>query len=353
MGSRPVESAGVDDETGETLVITSPGELVASIPGLLGFMPSNLSLVVLCTGGPVIRLDVPELDDPEMIPVSWWAVDVLRDFCLREDVDDMHVVLVHDGCCTPGEDQDAALELIDSLYFWVEQTGCRVAGVIGVDRIATGLPWRDLSIVGNGQWGGFQEDPESTQAAMGRVMSGSVGYSSREEVAQLYARRDEGVGPGPRRGYRRPSDATAEREIALLRDAARDVESGARVDDARLATVGRCLRSKRVRDEMLLDLFRRPLGAVDGRRELWWGVARRMPQAERAEALVLLGTAAYLSGEGVHASSAFDCAIEANPDCRLALLLSRALRQGVPPDRLRSWFSDLAGQSGPDPREPT
>ncbi|MCT2077800.1 DUF4192 domain-containing protein, partial [Dietzia cinnamea] len=118
-------------------------------------------------------------------------------------------------------------------------------------------------------------------------------------------------------------------------DAARRLGVGEEVDDDELATIGRDLLVIAVRDEIYRRLAQRGLGDRDGRRLVWWAVARRRPARERSVALLLLGAASYFAGSGVHAWSALSAAVDADPGNNLARLLLQGLHHGMAPERLR------------------
>ena len=110
---------------------------------------------------------------------------------------------------------------------------------------------------------------------------------------------------------------------------------GESVDDDELAGIGRDLLVIAVRDEIYRRLAQRGLGDGDGRRLVWWAVARRRPGRERSVALLLLGAAAYFDGSGVHAWSALSAALDADAGNSLARLLIDSLHAGLSPERLR------------------
>lgn len=142
---------------------------------------------------------------------------------------------------------------------------------------------------------------------------------------------------GPPRvdGARRVAEAVVAEAVERHDDAARRLEVGESVDDDELAGIGRDLLVIAVRDEIYRRLAQRGLGDGDGRRLVWWAVARRRPGRERSVALLLLGAAAYFDGSGVHAWSALSAALDADAGNSLARLLIDSLHAGLSPERLR------------------
>lgn len=185
------ERAG-SGQTGDraTVVISSPEELIASIPAMLGFPPGPGSVVVMCgetadgRQGPVVRMDVAGLiedsstvgdldDDPA--PIDEGAARGLAHFCAREGVSGVHLVVVHTDCVDGygaglrAEDAAAAFE------FWLGSVGTQVIAAYGVGEFTAGAPWVDLF----GMERGVQLDPDSTEIAAVHAFDGRVRAASR------------------------------------------------------------------------------------------------------------------------------------------------------------------------------
>lgn len=370
----------IDDDGADgraTVVISSPEELIASIPAMLGFPPGRGSVVVLCGEtadggqGPVVRMDVDGLlgagrgdpDDDELLDgdddVDGYhdggpddasvgrsnpAVDPgpargLAQFCAREGIGSVHLVVVHEDCV---EDYHAGLRAEDAasaFEYWLGVAGTEVAAAYGVGEFAEGAPWVDLF----GMVRGVQLDPDSTQIAAVHAYGGRVRAGSRDEIDRMYLVRDADacdedpheLGPPRVDGARRVAEAVVAEAVERHDDAARRLEVGESVDDDELAGIGRDLLVIAVRDEIYRRLAQRGLGDGDGRRLVWWAVARRRPGRERSVALLLLGAAAYFDGSGVHAWSALTAALDADAGNSLARLLIDSLHAGLSPERLR------------------
>lgn len=374
---------GMDDRP--TVVISSPEELIASIPAMLGFPPGTGSVVVMCgttadgRQGPVVRMDVDGLldgspatsyagnpyraglyradryggdpyggdpygGDPydDSDDESGWPPGLgaelpargLAQFCSREGVAGVHLVVVHEDCADGASAGLRAEDAAAAFEYWLGMVGTRVIAAYGVGEFAEGARWVDLF----GMVGGVQLDPDATEIAAVHAFDGRVRAGSRDEIAQLYLARDPDAcdidphGTDPVE-LERPTAVT--RAVAAHDRAVDLLEAGEKVDDDELARVGEALLDIAVRDEVYRRLAHRGLGHDDGRRLLWWAVARRRPGRERSVALVLLGAAAYFAGSGVHARSALEAAVGADPRNSLARLLLHGLEQGLAPERLR------------------
>lgn len=350
-GERRGRRTGAAVPASGAVVISSPEELVASVPSILGFTPPEDSLVLLCgettTGrpGPVIRVDVPGLlrghdgfvgeppgceADPELDPGPG---RFLADYCERHGVLSAHLVLVHERCA---EDPEAALRARDAaeaVTMWLSLAGTAVPGAVGVGAFRGGEPWIDL---GDGRIG-EQMDPDATHLAAVYALEGRVRQDSREDVAELYRTRDADACDAET--GRRPSDRIQSRTVDrwLRRHDAlvRVLAEGGTPDEAELAAVAGALRAVPIRDALVAELAARPLADDDPRRDLWWAIARRRPPTERSIGLTLLGAGSYFDGGGVHAAAALTAACEADPANRLARLMLQAVLVGIDPEEVR------------------
>lgn len=349
-----------------TVVISSPEELIASVPAMLGFPPGPGSVVLICGEtsdggqGPVVRVDANGLlaerevgyeddfgdcglgddddyyDDDNPDRSDLVDVDVARGiarFCAREGVTGVHLVVVHEGCAEFFGAHRRAADTADVFGYWLGTAGTEVSAAYGVGEFAGDAPWTDLF----GMLSGSQMDPGCTEIAAVYAFEGRVRAGSREEIEQLYRQRDGDAcdvdSPG-NTSFRLVGAEAVNAAVALHEDAVRRVGAGEEIPDSALAEVGAALLDIAVRDEVYGGLARRR-NDDDGRRPLWWALARRRPARERSVALTLLGAAAYFSGGGVHARSALAAALDADPTNTLAGLLLTGLDNGLSPDRLR------------------
>lgn len=330
------------------MVITSPEELIASLPAMLGFPPGPGSVVVMCedtadgTPGPVVRMDAdgllvdrPDLDDDEdPAVVDEGAACGLAHFCSREGVAAVHLVVVHEECADRDAAAQRAKDAADVFVYRLGMVGTRVKAAFGIGEFAAGAGWVDLF----GMIGGVQSDPDSTEIAAVYAFDGRLRAGSREEIESMYRQRDpDACDVEPERGtpVRLGGRSAVAGAVARHDDAVRRMEAGEEIDDDTLTDIGSALLDFAVRDEVYGRLARRGLADEDGRRSLWWALARRRPGRERSVALTLLGASAYFSGSGVHARAALTAALVANPRNNLAGLILTGLDNGLAPERLR------------------
>lgn len=351
---------GMDDRA--TVVISSAEELIASIPAMLGFPPGTGSVVVMCgktadgRQGPVVRMDVDGLvdaeraftDSPDPHDGSSYDDDLdrppelgaempargLAQFCSREGVSGVHLVVVHEDCADGSCAGLRAEDVAAAFEYWLGMVGTRVVAAYGVGEFARGARWVDLF----GMVGGVQMDPDATEIAAVHAFGGRVRAGSRDEIDQLYLARDPDacdIDPHGRGPVELEGDDAVGRAVAAHDGAAERLGAGEEPGDDELARIGEALLDIAVRDEVYRRLAHRALGDGDGRRLLWWTLARRRPGRERSVALLLLGAGAYFAGSGVHARSALEAAVSADAGNSLARLLIHGLEQGLAPERLR------------------
>ncbi|MGC4932723.1 DUF4192 domain-containing protein [Gordonia sp. DT30] len=73
---------------------------------------------------------------------------------------------------------------------------------------------------------------------------------------------------------------------------------------------------------------------------LWRMLTRRLQGTGKASAATLLAHLHYIGGEGAYAGVSLDCALDADPDWALAVLLDQALRSGAQPALLWEMIDD-------------
>jgi hypothetical protein len=330
--------------TPRTLRVSTPADLLALVPGLLGFHPEES--VVLVTVGPArdpfhARVDLP--DDP--VGVEDLA-GYLGEVAGRHGVTQVAVVVYSPDA---GLAEALGRELSDRL----EGAGAELVVLLRAD----GERWWALH---SRPEAGPEEEPDdpgtpydvSSHPIMARtVAEGTVVLGSRRELA------DSLVGADPAEVDRVAglADEVATRLLpgggdTPLRErlalegrwvrhrVCRYLADGQRLDShdvARLATLVSV--STEVRDVAWAEMRHDNAGQhVD----LWRDVVRRVPVDVRAAPAALLGFAAWISGAGALAWCAVDAAQEADPDYGLATLLGKALTAAVPPSTWQPFPRD-------------
>jgi hypothetical protein len=320
-----------------TLRIKNPGDLVASVPLLLGFHPEE-SAVLLTVGGAT---------DPFFARVD-----------LPSGPDDVEVV-VEDLCEVAGRH---GLRSVALVLFTDDATAARLVHDAFVDGLATRAVDVQLAVRADGtRWyplSGLRGDPDEGEEydltthpfTLQAMVEGRVIHASRTALGESLLPADPGevervgaavehagdrlvaasrhpLGPPDSEGARRHLVAEGRWVQQRVRRLLADVgEGGLSDEDAGRLLVG--LLSIEVRDvawaEMTRDNARRHV-------DLWRDVVRRAPRDVLAPPATLLAFAAWLAGDGALAWCALDRAKEADPDYSMAMLVERALTCAVPP----------------------
>lgn len=297
------------------LVVNSPDELVAAIPHVLGFTPSDSAVVVpLSKELPVARLDLPtsarDVDD---------FLDALTGPYARHATTGSAVAVV---CFT----EDAALAEAVS-----EQLAQRFqfVGVATKLRLAAGSErWQDLDVGTGG--------PVTAQAAL-RVASEAVVAGVAAPVATRSELGASLVGDrtpvaaclSSARIDAAASTPTAERSWAT--DRCQQFENdGIRLSDSDSARMLLAMQATSTRDALWEAAT---VDNASAHTALWSDLVRRAPDEVRAAPAALCGFASWLNGDGARAWCALDQIPAGNP-YPLAAVVATVLQEGLSP---REW----------------
>ncbi|MFD3745119.1 DUF4192 domain-containing protein [Nocardia sp. NPDC058633] len=326
--------------------VDEPGELIAALPAMLGFVPERSLVVAVLrevAGGAaeaieaVVRFDLDVATDTRLLDQF---IACLGSICLREEATGVLAVFVEDRAEFEGEEVLRAAELIDVLA----EDGLAVRGAWSVPAIAAGQRYHSVF----GTFGtGVVADPSSSIVAVSHVLQGKQIRGSRHEMTALMlpddllsarVRAQLGAAHARYRGglmaATRAGNAAAYQRRALewvLWQIA-DTASGAPRADRELARLAATLRDRPIRDAM----YGLALGDhAEAAERLWAQLARATPGSDRAEAAALLGFSAYLRGDGPFAGVAIAAAVAADAEHSMAVLLETSLQTGLRPERLR------------------
>jgi hypothetical protein len=327
--------------------VRGPGELVAAVPVLLGFRPTNSLVLVGSTGGTprhvglTLRVDLPPPDEVDTVCRA--AADALT--AGRPTGAD--VVVVGGGRVGAGPPRpDVAVAVATALGGF----DIRAWSVVWVPEIAAGSSW---SCYGPCGCRGPVPDPASTAIAAAAVAGGRVIRGSRADLAREVSPAD------PDRLQRR--DELLDRELAAVARAGDGdlvgeevaghrtvleaaVEAAARgrldLDDATVLALAAALRVREVH-ELALALCTGPRAAAA--EQLWAALARETPDPEAAEPAALLALSALARGDGALANVALDRARQAWPGHRFSDVLGAAVAERVAPAQLGHWLAASRG----------
>ncbi len=320
----------------ESVVRLSGGQgIVAAIPQLLGFVPTDSLVLVCLTGprsrvGPVVRVD--------LFPPG--STDVIRQLT-------QHAVRYADSAVVVCYDDAGRPACLDPVLAALARGGVPVVGALcvlgGVIREAAtaramaadpGIPLLD------------QADTQAQQLTAATVLAGRRVLATRAELAASIA------GPeGPADDALRTTLTDArDRFAAILTESPRNLtlplsvaldEAFARVVSEDRSPSG--VSASAAADLIVLvghtgcrdQLVARAVGRGDASViPALISVARRCPRDRAAEICAVLAAAAYRFGDGALAQCAVDRTLESEPSHRLGNLLRAAFTAGIPPGSL-------------------
>ncbi|GAB2552354.1 DUF4192 domain-containing protein [Nocardia heshunensis] len=334
--------------------LRAPGDLIAAVPAMLGFMPERSLVVTVLGADPqspqlavvevVTRMDV---DNPGRAATGV-LVDEVANVCVRHQAT-AALALIVDDRATPPESRHPGVrgrkhrDLVAALEHRLDAVEVPLTGAWAVRAIGAELPWWSLSDSGSQ---GLQPDPATSLVTLRHVLEGRPLRGSRRELTEVLAvdpvMREATAAAIPialaasaRRSARlaEHGDTALElrRQMCRVLRYLELVEAGARLTSGQVADVSVALRDKELRDMT----FAFVIGPhAPGAEALWLQLARALPDPDRAEAAALLGYCAYVRGDGPLAGVALDAALSADPQHRMANLLECGLRTGMRPERL-------------------
>ncbi|MEV4117352.1 DUF4192 domain-containing protein [Micromonospora sp. NPDC049645] len=322
------------------LAVRSPADLIAAVPYLLGFHPTDSVVAVALHGRQIIFAARADLPEPSTDPggLAGHLAGVIR----RQGAEAATVV----GYGQP----DRVTPAVDAVRNALNVTGLHVLDAL---RVTDGRWWSYLCTEPDCcPPEGRRYDPSANAVTASAVSAGQVALPDR---AALVAQ----VAPvhGPARDAARAATLRAERRLAELLEQAPDSDllGGRALRSAGVAAVREAQRRQR-RGERLdddevawLSLLMTHLPVrdhawerTDGRDRdiaLWTDVLRRAEPEVAAAPGALLAFAAWRAGQGALAAVAIERTLTLHPDYSLAVLLDDLLRRGVPPSELDGWPS--------------
>jgi hypothetical protein len=326
------------------LQLRSPHDVIAAVPYLLGFHPSD-SLVAVGADGPqgtcAMRLDLPPDDcEPDHVTdAAEHLAGLLSQHRFR------HAVLVGYGA------PDRVAPIMASARDALTAGGVEVLETLRVDG---GRYWScDCSVPECCPPEGTPYDVSASPIAAQATLAGRVALTGRDELARSVAP----IGGVTRQSMQRATHRAEGRFLRWVADCGdaalvqqrvvdeglpyvRDlIARGGLPSDDEVAWLGVLLTHLRIRDEAWV---RTDVDQLD----LWRDVLRRVEKPYAAAPACLTAYAAYLSGDGALANVALDRALASDPDYSMAGLLRDMMFAGVPPAhaRLRMTPESLADE---------
>ncbi|MDO9485161.1 MAG: DUF4192 domain-containing protein [Actinomycetota bacterium] len=319
-------------------VLRSPDHLIAAIPFLLGFRPRASVVIVWIDSGTIAltqRVDWPAAGAGASL--DSWASSVIH--AARHVQAHGAVLLGYPGDPEQAFSTALTLPLSALSRVWTD-SDCEVLDAILVLDDCWHCAETDDGTLA---WSARAFDLQiSAEVSDDFMYSGWSFMASREEVCAEFA--DPSRPPevsvleleqqAQARTFAQSAELEQWRDEVICRIST-SLTTGTMPGAERAEfTVG--LRDIRVRDAVLWHLA----GELDANTALiaLRGLVRGLPEGHRAPAATVAGICAWLTGDGVRASAAIEIALADEPEYGLALLVSTALLNGLPP---RTWQSTM------------
>ncbi len=294
--------------------ITGPADLIASIPALIGFTPTDSILIVGLADGALL-------------------------FSMRVDIDAAAptVAAGQVGATITGNGATNVIILAVSPHQQKAETvahvvaamlaadGIPIARQLHTPQITPGSPWHCIE---TGQHGTLA-DPQATVYAAEKVYAGGSTRSTRHEIEHELDPIGTPIATEPADTLHTDPFAA----IATLARLAAEHAAGTPLADSDAATIGALLVDTPNRDAALGLLVSDDRDAIGA---LCAAAARRLAGPARSAAATIYAAARYIAGDGTRAGIAIDAALTADPDNRLAALIDLSLTHGAPPALIRA-----------------
>lgn len=319
------------------LKVNSPADVLAVVPYLIGFHPSD-SLVVMGIGGRrfevrfTARMDLPSLDESDDDNLGDYVADMVAAQPVRE------VILVAYG------QEAVAVYALESAIDALEDDNISVREAL---RVHDGRYWSHVCEHPSCcPPEGTPYDVTSSEVAAAATLAGHVALPDRATLERSIAP----LGGVARASMQQATNRAEERFTSWadedtdtlrqrmadegsmqVRQALDRYQDGEVLSDDETAWLCLLLTHLQVRDEawLLIDEDNR-----DAHIALWTHLVRRADVAYVAAPACLLAFAAWQSGNGALASIAVDRALWAEPDYSMAILIADLLQRHIPPS---SW----------------
>lgn len=304
--------------------VTGPAALVAVVPSLVGFTPTDSLVLVYLDEARTVSL-TQRVDAAVSVTGDSWASDLLApalDGLARHGQPPAAVVAIWWDAPAP------SAAIVESLTAALDLAGVDVLDAIAV----TGDRWRSL-LCDDAECCPPEGKPIDTAdpARVELIAAGAAPVTDRAVLVSEVT---------PDAAAPRLDPLPEDREPA--RDAAIVLTLDGLTDRASTngPTAARWLHDIRVRDVVLWELTSWDADSLRRARVQACAVARGTAAPDAAPILTMCAVLAWLGGDGARANVAVDAALSADPDYSLAQLVDGGLKAGLHPD---AWRDSMAG----------
>lgn len=297
--------------------VRGPIDLLALVPFMLGFHPTDSIVVVALDDGHLIFQARGDLPEPHLVDL--FAGDMAAT-AARHGANSVIII---------GYGDPSAVAAVLAMSNAMHAAGVAVEHMLRVHR---GRYWELLCEETGFPPEGIPYDLDTHEVTTRAVYSGLVALPDREALSARLA-------PLPDR----PDASVLDEQVTalggirnrigaarrLLRKALKVYGRGDRPTDDELLLIAALMADLRCRDEAYRMLV--PGEPNRHHAALWLDAVRRAPEVYVPGVATMLAIAAWRSGDGALASVAVERALAVDPDYRLALLVGDVLQAAVPP----------------------
>lgn len=328
-----------------TVRISSANDIIATVPLMLGFAPTN-SLVVICAHGPRCRLG---LAMRFALDFAAQGAPFIADVAarVRHEHADAYIVVVYADVDRVDDARLPYTDLIDGIndeLFDINRSGYLVVG----DAYWSYCPEPDCCPPGPTRL--TDDSPGAIAMAAAYALNGTGVLPSRDAVVESLAYRADDdqwermITLLTEADIRRQSERRADRRSAVRALISRlcSAVSDPRyvIADADIADLASLCQDVIVRDEVLVRALKPRRRAALQR--VLTAVVQRLPPPYDAPLCSVLAWVAYLGGDGAIANVALDRAFASDPDYSLAHLIADSLDRQVAPFMLEEVMRGAA-----------
>ncbi|XVV02677.1 DUF4192 domain-containing protein [Actinosynnema sp. CA-248983] len=321
--------------------LSDPGSLIASIPALMGYYPTDgVVLFALYEGAMLLTTHY----SPDATTNRAFAATVAEGG-LNFLGADMVACIIGDS----DTDNPPRQDLLSAHLMAAFARNRQELDVFGVPEISTGQRWFQYANAGRG---GLLPDPDGTPLPLVAARNQVVYPDSAALLAMLAPDPDDALA---RRSALLYDAATRlpDQEQSLFAQVQRQVERAEYrrepLTDQEIADLAYALSDLDVRDRCITFALGHHAAAAE---RLWTELVRACPAPERAQPAVLLALFAYMRGNVLLAMLAQRKAEHAVPGHRMAALIRLALDTGAPSSMIRRLAERAQRQFGSPTPEP-
>lgn len=320
-------------------VLRTPADLIAGCPALLGFAPTDSIVAIMLRNDPIRGLVIRCAIRFDITATSEQAANFPATCNLRA-ADNAAAIVI--AICDQRHDVHAR-HILNAVRDALHGAEIQVLRRLYARDVSQPGQWLDAD---TGEYGDTYPYTDAIITAQ-QVHSGERVRASRDELEAEFVP----LPPAP------PVEVGDHGELvtSTARDIA-DAIAGKPITSPTLATRAGIVITGHpaLRDAMLALAVDNPRAGA----ELWTHIGRRLRGRHRAEALTVAAACLVLAHQTVRAGIALDAAVDAaednhTPTPPLALMLSTAVRAGIPPSTLsRTLLNSLEGVAKLDPTPP-